>query len=422
MKIKAIRGARDLLPQELKIWDLVEEKARESCEIYGYRQIRTPLLEEARLFTRSIGEASDIVRKEMYSFLDRKKRRLCLRPEATASVVRAYLEHGFDKNLNLAKFYYFGPMFRAERPQAGRLRQFHHLGAEAIGSLSPYLDAEVISLAVNILQEIGIKDFTLQLSTIGCPKDRQSYKAILKKALKNKIKSLCSDCRARYRLNLLRIFDCKNESCKKLTAQLPAIFKSLCCDCEEHFSRVKEALHSLGISYTLNPHLVRGLDYYTKTCFEITHPRLGAQNALGAGGRYDNLVHDLGGPQIPAIGFALGVERLIALLDPTKIEQHNQHPPLVYCAVAGEGSKQEALKMLYAIRKAAIISEMDYQDKSLKAQMRQADKLGAKFVVIFGEEELKKQTVILRDMQTKDQKEVRVDELVKELMAKARCH
>ncbi len=416
MKIKAIRGTKDILPKDSEIWCFIEEKAKSLCELYGYRQIRTPLLEEARLFARSIGEASDIVQKEMYSFLDRKKRLLCLRPEATASVVRAYLEHGLDKSAHLAKFYYFGPMFRAERPQAGRLRQFHHIGVEAIGSLSPYLDAEVISLAVKILQEIGLEDFSVQLNSIGCRKDRQKYKLILRKALKDKLKLLCSDCHSRYKVNLLRIFDCKNVACKKVTRRLPAIVDSLCPQCRGHFFKVKQIMNSLNISYILNPYLVRGLDYYTKTCFEFVHPHLGAQNAVGAGGRYDDLVSDLGGPEKPAVGFALGVERLIAAIASGKeAEQANKIFPSLYVAVIGDEARQLAFKVLHSLREQGISCEMDYHNKSLKGQMRQADKLRAKYVAILGETELKKEVVILRDMQNKRQKEVKIDKLAGEL-------
>ncbi|MBU4140597.1 MAG: histidine--tRNA ligase [Candidatus Omnitrophica bacterium] len=416
MEIKAIRGTKDILPKNSQIWCFIEGKAKGLCELYGYRQIRTPLLEEARLFARSIGEATDIVQKEMYSFLDRKKRLLCLRPEATASVVRAYLEHGLDKSAHLAKFYYFGPMFRAERPQAGRLRQFHHIGVEAIGSLSPYLDAEVISLAVKILQEIGLEGFSVQLNSIGCRKDRQKYKLILRKALKNKLKLLCCDCHSRYKVNLLRIFDCKNVACKKVTRRLPSIVDSLCPQCRGHFFKVKQILNSLNISYTLNPHLVRGLDYYTKTCFEFVHPHLGAQNAVGAGGRYDDLVSDLGGPEKPAVGFALGIERLIAAIAPGKeAEQANKIFPSLYVAVIGDEARQLAFKTLHSLREQGIFCEMDYHDKSLKGQMRQADKLRAKYVAILGETELKKEVVILRDMQNKSQKEVKIDKLAEEL-------
>jgi len=414
MKIKAIRGTKDILPKDSAIWHFIEEKAKSLCEVYGYREIRTPLLEEASLFQRSIGSSSDIVRKEMYSFRDRKKRLLCLRPEATASVVRAYLEHGLDNNPDPAKFYYFGPMFRAERPQAGRLRQFHHIGVEAIGSLSPYLDAEVIALALNILERLGIKNYTLHLNSIGCAKDREEHRVKLRRALKDKLKNLCSDCQKRYKLNLLRIFDCKNPTCKKITRRLPGTSACLCAECDEHYGQVQLALHSLGIiapTLRLNPHLVRGLDYYTKTCFEITHPNLGAQNALGAGGRYDDLVSDLGGPQKPAIGFALGVERMIATLESAKVKPASRIPSCLYIATIGEEAKREAFKKLNELRKKGISSQMCYQERSLKGQMRLADKLGFGCVAILGEEELKKDVIILRDMQNKTQKEIKIDKL-----------
>lgn len=417
MRIKAVRGTKDILPKDAEIWRVIEEKSKRLCEIYGYRQIRTPLLEETGLFARSIGKSSDIVRKEMYSFLDRRKRHLCLRPEATASVVRAYLEHSLDADLNLAKFYYLGPMFRAERPQAGRLRQFHHIGVEAIGSASPYLDAEVIALAIDILRELGLNNYILHLNSIGCAQDRARHRVALRKALKDKLKGLCSDCHQRYKSNLLRIFDCKNPACKKITRRLPGTDACLCSECGEHYAKVKSALDSLGFNKYIirNPHLVRGLDYYTKTCFEITHPKLGAQNALGAGGRYDDLVSDLGGPQKPAIGFALGVERIIAALEPPEIERTNKVSPCVYLATIGEEAKKEAFKQLNKLRNKGISSEMSYQDKSLKGQMRLADKLGFRYVAILGEEELKKDVVILRDMQHKSQRELTIEKLVEEL-------
>jgi len=421
MNIKAIRGTKDILSKEARIWHVIEERARELCELYGYQEIRTPILEEASLFSRSIGKASDIVRKEMYSFLDRKKRVLCLRPEATASVIRAYLEHGLDKSLSLVKFYYFGPMFRAERPQAGRLRQFHHIGVEAIGSLNPYLDVEVILLAVKILQQIGVRGFNLQLNSVGCCKDRPGYKLILKRALKDKFKLLCPDCHSRYKLNLLRIFDCKNESCRKITRRLPVIIDSFCPECKTHFLKVQQILRSLNIPYVLNPHLVRGLDYYTKTCFEIVHPRLGAQNAIGAGGRYDDLAAELGGSPRPAVGFALGVERLLGALEPAGAGQAAKISPCVYIATVGEEPKQLAFKLLHTLRTQGISSEMDYQNKSLKGQMRMADKLGVKYVAILGEEEMKEQVVILRNMQNKSQKKVQIDSLIDELKEDLRC-
>ena len=417
MKIKAIRGTKDVLPKEAEIWRAIEEKAKSLCEVYGYRQIRTPVLEEAGLFTRSIGKASDIVRKEMYSFLDRKKRLLCLRPEATASVARAYLEHGLDADLTLAKLYYLGPMFRAERPQAGRLRQFHHIGVEAIGSSSPYLDSEIISLAARIIEEIGIRDFTIHLNSIGCQKDRSKYYLQLKVALKGKLKYLCPDCHSRFKKNPLRIFDCKNTDCRKIIRFLPAIEQYMCDECHQHYAVVDHILrHTLKIKCVHSPHLVRGLDYYTKTCFEITHPRLGAQDAIGAGGRYDNLIKELGGADKPAIGFALGIERLIAAIEPSNIESSESNTPCVYIAtIGGKEVKEEAAKALDLLRRKNIPAEIDYLDKSLKAQMRGADKLGAKYVAILGEEELKKQVVILRNMQEKSQKEVSLDKLAEEL-------
>ncbi|NQT00309.1 MAG: histidine--tRNA ligase [Candidatus Omnitrophica bacterium] len=423
MDIKALRGTKDILPPETEIWQFIESKARDLCSLYGYQEIRTPLLEEMRLFTRSIGASSDIVRKEMYAFRDRKKRLLCLRPEATASVVRAYLEHHLDKHLSLAKLYYIGAMFRAERPQAGRLRQFHHIGAEAIGSASPYLDAEIILLAINIIRALGIEGWKLEYNSLGCQKDRAKYKSELKRSLKNKLKSLCSDCRDRYKLNILRIFDCKNPECRKIIRELPGLDASLCATCGEHYGFVERTLENSLREVNIlpsdvlvrSPHLVRGLDYYTGTCFEITHDDLGAQNALGAGGRYDNLLSDLGGPQKPAVGFALGIERLIAVLDSKKEGLTKQTQPRLFIAAIGPEAKHEAFRLLCSLRKQNLPCDIDYTDKSLKGQMRQADRLKAKFVAILGEVELKKQTVILRDMRNQQQKEIKISQLPEEL-------
>ncbi|MFH1246107.1 MAG: histidine--tRNA ligase [Candidatus Omnitrophota bacterium] len=409
MEIQAVKGTKDILPNEINIWRAIETEAKKICANFAYQEIRTPLLEEERLFSRSIGESSDIVRKEMYTFLDRKERRLCLRPEGTASVVRAYLEHGLDKDASIAKFFYFGPMFRAERPQAGRLRQFHHLGVEAIGADSPYLDIEVISLAVTIIEKIGLKGYALQINSIGCPEDRQRYKLVLENLLKPKLKFLCPDCHSRYKINLLRIFDCKNLECKKIVEQLPHIIDSLCEGCLQHFKCVQDGLKNLDIKYEISPYLVRGLDYYTRTCFEIISPHLGAQNALGAGGRYDNLVSDLGGPSRPAIGFALGIERLITALSAEK-EKINvcfaEEPLQLFICTLGEKAKQAVFPLVYSLRKAGISCEINYQDKSLKGQMRLADKLGAVSAAILGEDELRKGVIIVRDMRTKEQKEV----------------
>ncbi len=415
MKIQALRGTKDILPEEAGLWSAIEAKAKALCRVFGYQEIRTPLLEEAGLFTRSIGKSSDIVRKEMYTFSDRKKRMLSLRPEGTACVVRAYIEHALDKTSQLTKLYYLGPMFRAERPQAGRLRQFHHIGVEAIGSADPYLDAEVIALAVKIIEQLGVKGYKLKLNTLGCEKDRKKYKTILREKLKQKLKLLCADCRARYKTNVLRVFDCKNPDCKNITQDLPGTDAHLCPECLKHHAQVKLALESLRINYVSAPHLVRGLDYYTRTCFEISHHNLGAQDAIGAGGRYDNLIGELGGPQTPAVGFALGIERVIAAMTPGEIKPGQTTGPCLYCAVMGPEAKKQGFHLLAGLRAEGISCEMDYQNKSLKAQMRQANKLAASYAAIIGEEELKKNTIILRDMQNKTQIETTTNQLVKEL-------
>lgn len=415
MPIKVPRGTKDILPEEVGVWQYLEETFREVCSLFGYQEIKTPIFEEAALFVRGVGRDTDIVSKEMYNFKDKGDRELSLRPEGTAPIIRAYVEHSLYKKTPLLKLYYLGPMFRYDRPQAGRWRQFHHLGVEAIGSSQPALDGEVIALALYFLKRLKIKELELQLNSVGCPTCREAYQKDLQKCLKDKLPLLCSDCQNRFSNNPLRVLDCKKEPCQEVVKSIPPVLDYLCQDCQEHFAGVKEYLDEIKIKYTLNPHLVRGLDYYTRTAFEITSTHLGAQNALGGGGRYDGLVETCGGPSIPAVGMALGVERIIIALQEERIELPLKKKEETFIATVREEAKKEGFKLLSQLRAAGFAADLDYRPSSLKAQMRQGDKKGARFVIIIGEEELKRGVVSLRDLRQGKQEEIKKEEIIKVL-------
>ncbi len=409
---KTPRGLKDILPEEISYWRRLEEKAREIFSLYGYSEIQTPVMEELGLFSRSLGESSEVVQKQMF-IIKRKKENLVLRPEGTAAVIRSYLEHGFSKKEGFVKFYYIGPMFRAERPQKGRLRQFHHIGAEAIGSNSPYLDCEIISLSGGFLKEIELKDYEIKINSVGCKDDKDRFTSILKDKLKGKRKILCQDCQRRFNQNTLRILDCKSQNCKETVKGLNLKNAHLCSDCSLHFKKVTELLDKLKIGYSVTPSLVRGLDYYTRTVFEITHKSLGSQDALCAGGRYDNLIRDLGGQDIPAVGLAFGVERLLLA---QRVRLKTQHPKIkAFIITLGEKAKEEGFTLLDELRKNKVSSETDYQNRSLKGQMRKASNLGVRFVIIIGEEELKEDRVTLKDMISGRQEKIERKKIIEEL-------
>ena len=406
---KKTPGTKDILPDEVSSWQAIEETTRNIFSLYNYKEMRPPIIEEAALFNRSLGESAEIVQKQMF-LVKKDKDVYALRPEGTASIVRAYLENNLDKTSGLIKVYYIGPMFRAERPQKGRLRQFHHLGCEVIGSPEPYLDVEIISLADNLLKAYTIEGYEIKINSLGCLKDKKELTEILRKSLKPKLPKLCDDCNTRFKHNVLRILDCKNEGCIEVLKELDIREGHLCPECKGHFDKVKEGLDSLNIGYKINPYLVRGLDYYTRTVFELIHHGLGAQNALGAGGRYDNLVGDLGGPSLGAIGFAFGIERLLLVSKYQSIKVSKSN--LVYIISLGEAAKRQGLKLLDDLRKAGITSDTDYEDKSLKGALRRANDLSARLVLIIGEDEIKKNVVTLKDMVSGEQQEVKQDELV----------
>ncbi len=402
MSFRTLRGMKDVLPDEAEKWRLVEETARRVFESFGFREIRIPLLEPTELFSRSIGEASDIVSKEMYTFKDRKGRSISLRPEGTAGVVRAYLQHKMDNFPSPVKLYYLGSMYRYERPQAGRYREHSQIGVEALGSGNPALDAELIYLAFHLFEELSVKDLRIEINTVGCFKCRPRYIRALKKSLEGSLKDLCEDCRRRYMVNPLRILDCKNTNCRRYISKAPALDKFLCPSCSKHFKEVRRYLDGLKIRYSIQPSLVRGFDYYTRTAFEVVSGRLGGKNVIAGGGRYDRLVEDMGGPSTPAVGFSFGVERTLM-----KVRMELSHkPPLIYLISIGGKAFDEGFMLLSKLREKGIRAEMDYQGRSLRGQMRVANKLKAKYVLIMGKEELERGNLLLKDMQTGKQDEM----------------
>ena len=412
MEIKAIRGFSDILPAETTRWRILEERARTVLEGFGFSEIRIPILEKAELFSRGIGEGTDIVEKEMYTFADRSGDLLTMRPEATASVVRAYLEHKLYATDPVARLYSIGPMFRHERPQKGRLRQFHQINAEVFGISQPAIDAEIMAVVMHYLSSVGTQRCALQINSLGCPRCRLPFKETLRTFLNEHLPQLCGDCRRRMEQNPLRAFDCKVQGCREIMAKAPLISDGLCAECAEHFTVVRDYLDTLEIAYEVNPRMVRGLDYYTRTAFEVVAEGLGAQNTVAAGGRYDGLVHALGGPDIPGIGFAIGMERLLLIVP----EEHRGGPASVFIAALGNEQQQEAFRLRYQLNRAGVRAMMDYEGRSLKTQMRRADKFGARYVLILGEDELRAGKAILRDMVDGRQEEVPLPSIFAQLI------
>lgn len=406
----APRGTTDILPADARRWSVLERALRDVCDLYGYGEIRTPIFEHTELFARGIGSGTDIVEKEMYTFEDRGERSLTLRPEGTAGAVRAYLERRLDAEAQPVKLYYSGPMFRYERPQAGRTRQFHQLGVECIGSADPAADVEVIAVLVALFRRLGLTEYEIQLNSIGCPDCRPAYVQKLKQALEPVRDSLCKSCQDRFERNTLRLLDCKRESCQELTKDVPLILDSLCGPCEDHFQQVRGYLDEVGIEYTINQRLVRGLDYYTRTVFEFVSPELGAQDALGGGGRYDVLVETLGGPPTPAVGFAAGMERI--LLAASLEDEAAAATVDTYVVTLGDEGRRAGVVLAERLRAEGFRTELDYMGRSLRAQMRQANRVGAKKVLIIGDDEAAAGTVQLRDMQSGEERTVGRDDVI----------
>lgn len=417
MLTNAPRGTKDILPDTVGDWNYVEGKIRELCRRFGYSEIRTPIFEHTELFQRGIGEGTDVVDKEMYTFTDRGERSITLRPENTASAVRAYLQNKLYAQSNLVKLFYIGSMFRYDRPQAGRMREFHQFGVEALGEANPAVDAEVILLAMNLLEGLGLKDLELSINSVGCPKCRSKYRTMLQDFFRDKLEDLCEDCRSRFERSPLRILDCKKDSDKPYMADAPKITDCLCEECADHFAKLKELLTSAGISFTHDPRLVRGLDYYTKTAFEIKYPPLGAQSAVAGGGRYDGLIEEMGGNPTPAVGFATGLERLLLALESQNLLPEKNRSVDAYVVALGETAQTEGFKLLNSLRQQGLSAAMDFAGRSMKAQMKQANKLGAKYSVILGEDEIAEGVVMLRSMEDSSQAKVPMNQVAEKIKA-----
>ncbi|MBN2483816.1 MAG: histidine--tRNA ligase [Candidatus Omnitrophica bacterium] len=406
-----VKGTVDFYPPQSSLFQNIVKEARNLFILYGYEEIILPILETEAVFAKGVGSTSDIVEKQIFRIQDKD---IVLRPEGTAQVVRSYIENSCSKQSDVHKFFYIGPMFRGERPQKGRLRQFHHIGAEVFGVENPALDGEVIALAYMVLQKSGIKNITLKLNTLGCAQDKEKFSARLQKDLQAHHAKLCELCQKRVSVNPLRVLDCKDPSCKKIVASLSLGKGHLCDECQDHFHKVTETLKALSVPFEYDPFLVRGLDYYTNTVFEFISSALGAQDACGAGGRYNNLVKNLGGPDVPAIGFALGVERMLLLREDFK------SPPVVnvFVAYTGETLASEARTLVYELRRQGVSADMSYKPKSLKSQLRVAQRLGAVCTVIFGEEERKEGCLTLRNMRESTQQKIAVEDIIPALKNK----
>ncbi len=408
--IHSVKGVEDLFPPKTDYYNFVEKEARRIFSLYGYREIRIPTFERTELFIRSVGQETD-VGKQMYTFTDKGGRSISLRPEGTAGVVRAYLQHKIYGKGKEWKVYYMGPMFRYERPQAGRLREFYQIGVECFGVDVPWIDVELVEMAYSFFQNIGLKNLEIQINSLGCKKCRSEYVRALKVYLGDNLNSLCEVCQRRYNTNTLRLLDCKNEICRKTIEKAPKIGDFICSSCFEHFNQVLKQLDRLNIAYKVNPYLVRGLDYYTRTIFEIVSPHLGSQNTVCAGGRYDDLVAELGGPPIPALGFAMGVERLVISLNKAGIDILPDRKPAVFVVTIGKDSIEEGLKIARLIRSQNIQARVNLMEKSLSSQLKEADKEGFSWVLIIGEDELKRKKFPLKDMKSGHQVEISIGDI-----------
>lgn len=407
MSVKALKGFKDIIPGEVETWQLIEQTARSIFHRFDLAEIKVPILEKTDLFVRSIGETTDIVEKEMYTFIDRNGSSLTMRPEGTAPVLRAYIENGLHAAKAVQKLYTIGPMFRHERPQKGRLRQFHQMSVEVLGSDHPRIDTEIMAMAWLIIKELGLTA-SLEINSLGCPGCRPDFNKALLDFL-HQADNLCDDCLRRRETNPLRVLDCKSTGCREQYKEAPSILDYLCSGCREHFQQVEEGLDLLAVPYTVNSFMVRGLDYYTRTTFELVTDALGAQSAIGAGGRYDGLVKQLGGPDVPGIGFAMGMERLALLL-----EQQQKGAPAagldIFIVALGNAAQQKGFTLTHALRKAGLTATMDYQDRALKNQMKQAGKARARYVLIMGDEELNKKEAMLRNMENSEQTPLAVND------------
>lgn len=422
MLTTAPRGTKDILPSEIQAWRYVEDTMRKICAQYGYKEIRTPVFEHTELFLRGIGDTTDVVEKEMYTFTDRGERSITLRPENTASAVRAYVENNLYADPAPTKLFYIGPMFRYDRPQAGRYRQFHQFGIEAIGVDSPQIDAEAILLAVQVLQTLGLKDLQLKINSVGCPKCRPLYRQRLQEFFKPHLEEMCNDCKSRFDRNPMRLLDCKSPKDQALAVGAPSMEECLCDECREHFEGLKALLTVAGVDFVVDHNLVRGLDYYTKTAFEIQYTPLGAQSAVCGGGRYDGLVQEIGGRDASGIGFAMGMERvLLALAGQNLLPEANEGID-VFVVCPDKENSVLAFQKAIELRRAGFKTEIDFLSRSFKAQMKQAGRLNAKYAVILGADELKRGNCSLRSMAESKQEEISLDAILSILKTEVQSH
>ena len=406
------KGTKDLLPQDSYKWQFIENTAREVAKIFNIKEIRTPTFEHTEVFLRGVGETTDIVNKEMYTFTDKGGRSITLKPEGTAGVVRAFIENGMASSALPAKLYYLTQCFRYERPQAGRLREFHQFGIEYFGAKTPDTDAEVILVAKTFIEKLGIKNVSLYINSIGCKDCRKKYEEALKNYLKANYDNLCELCKSRFEKNPLRILDCKNQDCKKIVENAPSILDYLCDDCSNHFEQVKKLLTLSNVEFKIDHNIVRGLDYYTKTVFEFVSENIGAQGTVCGGGRYDGLVKELGGTETCGIGFAAGIERLLLLMENTGVEIPKDDGVQIYIASMGEQAQEKAFCLVKSLRENGIIAELDHMERGIKAQFKYADKIGAKYVGVIGSDELEKGIIKIKNMTDGQETEVSFDKVI----------
>ena len=419
MLTKAPRGTKDITPKDAYKWNYVENKFREICSLFGYEEMRTPIFEHTELFQRSVGDSTGIVQKEMYSFTDKGESDITLKPEGTAGVVRAFIENKLYADTQPTKLFYITPCFRYERPQAGRQRQFHQFGIEALGSDKPSLDAEVIALAVQFFNEVGLKDLAVSINSVGCPTCRAEYNAKLKEYLDAKSDVLCETCLDRKDKNPMRVIDCKNPNCKENLNDIPFMVDHICDDCKDHFEKLQSYLKEMDINFVVDRSIVRGLDYYKKTAFEIISNDIGSQSTVCGGGRYDGLVEQLGGPKgVSGIGFGLGVERLLLTMENNNIEIENPYATDIFIVTIGDEAKTKSFKLLKDLRTNHISAENDHLDRSVKAQFKYSDKINAKFTIVIGDDELANDTATLKNMSTSEQTTIKLSEIVKELKSR----
>lgn len=409
MLTKAPKGTMDVLPDKSYMWQYIENEIRELARCYNIKEIRTPVFEHTELFARGVGDTTDVVEKEMYTFLDKGERSITLRPEGTAGAVRSYIEHSLYNEPQPIKTCYFVSCYRYEKPQAGRFREFHQFGVEYFGSQSAQIDAELISFPWNLYKKLGLKGLSLNINSIGCPTCRKEYNEKLRNYLKESYDNLCDTCKSRFERNPMRILDCKSEICSDIVKNAPHLLDSICTECSDHFEDLKKSLEALDIPYNVDPLIVRGLDYYTKTVFEITAQNKNSNGTICGGGRYDGLVEQLGGPKLPASGFALGLERLMLTLSEQEVDLGIDDNVDIYIGHIGEANEKEAQKLVNELRALGISADKDYLKRSVKAQMKYANKIGAKFTLILGDDEVTSKEVMLKNMEKHEEEKIELD-------------